>query len=121
MRVRVCVCCGHWASNICVPVDVICSLSLFSVAMEQNRVAKFQDLMGVIDRSGGFYRIPVELPFRSHVNVPFRITVAGKPNAELEATFLSEAAKKGLLQLKVHCVYMNVHVCSFQFLSVATF
>ena len=77
------------------------SLSIL-LAMEQSRVAKFQDLMSVIDRSGGFYNIPVEQPFRSHVNIPFRITVAGEANSELEAKFLSEASKKGLLQLKVH-------------------
>ena len=70
--------------------------------MEQSRVAKFQDLMSVIDRSGGFYSIPVEQPFRSHVNIPFRITVAGEANSELEVKFLGEASKKGLLQLKVH-------------------
>lgn len=69
--------------------------------MEKNRLAKYNDLMSVIDRSGEFYQIPVERPFRSRVNIPFHITVAGEPNCELEAKFLSEASAIGLVQLKV--------------------
>ena len=74
-------------------------------------MAKFQDLMSVIDRSGGFYHIPIEPRYRSHVNIPFRITVAGEPNTELEAKFLKETTDMGLLQLKVYstAVY-TVHV-----------
>ena len=64
-------------------------------------MTKFQDLMNVVDRSGGFYHIPVERPFRSNVNIPFRITVAGEPNTELEAKFLRGAADIGLMHLKV--------------------
>ena len=74
---------------------------LFSVAMEKNRVTKFQSLMSVIDQSGGFYHIPVDRPFCSHVNIPFRIAVAGEMNSDLEAKFLAEAAELGLVQLKV--------------------
>ena len=64
-------------------------------------MSKFQNLMKVIDQSGGFYHIPVERPFCSHVNIPFRVTVAGEANPDLEAKFLSEAAELGLVQLKV--------------------
>ena len=73
-------------------------------------MAKFQDLMNLIDRSGGFYEVPVEGPFRSHVNIPFRITVAGEPNADLEAKFLSEAVERGLLQLKVYTCILVIAV-----------
>ena len=75
--------------------------------MEKNRVAKFQDLMSVIDRSGGFYHIPIDPRYRSHVNIPFRITVAGQPNTELEAKFLKETTEMGLLQLKVLYTYIT--------------
>ena len=64
-------------------------------------MAKFQSLISVIDQSGGFYRIPVERRFCSHVNIPFRIAVAGEANSDLEAKFLSDAAALGLVQLKV--------------------
>ena len=74
-------------------------------------MTKFQDLMSVIDRSGGFYHIPVESQFRSHVNIPFHITVAGEPNPELEAKFLQETTENGLLHLKVctHIYIVHVH------------
>ena len=81
---------------------------LLSAAMERQRVAKFRDLMSVIDLSGGFYSIPVERQFCSHVNIPFRIAVAGVANSDLEARFLSEAAELGLVQLKVTSVLSRV-------------
>ena len=65
-------------------------------------MTKYQQLMSVIDQSGGFYTVPVATQYRSHVNIPFRIAVVGEPNSELEGKFLSEAAERGLLQLKVH-------------------
>ena len=81
--------------------------------MERNRVAKFQSLISVIDQSGGFYRIPVERRFCSHVNIPFRIAVAGEANSDLEAKFLSDAAALGLVQLKVYSyVFLACHESS---------
>ena len=70
-------------------------------------MTKFQSLMSVIDASGGFYHIPVERHFCSHVNIPFRIMVAGEANSDLEAKFLSDAAELGLVQLKV-CIQWNL-------------
>ena len=77
------------------------NIVFFSPAMEKKRMIKYQELLNVIDQSGGFYDVPVELQYRSHVNVPFRIYVAGQPSPELEAEFLKEATGKGYLQLKV--------------------
>ena len=54
-------------------------------------------LYHAIDSSQGFYHCPVETPFRSRMNVPFRL---GSP--ELEAAFLAEADQRNLLQLKGH-------------------
>ena len=76
-------------------------------------MAKFQSLISVIDQSGGFYRIPVERRFCSHVNIPFRIAVAGEANSDLEAKFLSDAAALGLVQLKVYSyVFLTCHESS---------
>lgn len=44
-----------------------------------------------------FYKNPVDPTCRSWMNVPFTL-----PNAELDATFLSEAKKAGLVTLKGH-------------------
>ena len=53
-------------------------------------------LYDFIDNSS-FYTNSVVKEFRSLMNVPF-VT----PNAELDAQFVSEAAKEGLLSLKGH-------------------
>ena len=52
-----------------------------------------------IDTSNGFYTCPVAKPFRSLMNVPFRL-----PTEALEAAFLTAAAERQLLQLKGHRV-----------------
>ncbi|MCS3805911.1 phosphoserine aminotransferase [Chromobacterium alkanivorans] len=51
----------------------------------------------VIESSGGFYHTHIDAPFRSRMNVVFRL----KEEA-LEETFLLEARKNGLIQLKGH-------------------
>jgi phosphoserine aminotransferase len=57
---------------------------------------KAQKLYQAIDGSG-FYRNPVAPSRRSWMNVPFTL-----PNAELDASFLAEAEKAGLSELKGH-------------------
>jgi len=62
---------------------------------ERNR-AKAERLYRAID-SSGFYRNTVARPCRSWMNVPFTL-----PRAELDAIFVDEAARAGLLNLKGH-------------------
>ncbi|XP_046407839.1 probable phosphoserine aminotransferase [Ischnura elegans] len=56
-------------------------------------------LYKALDSSGGFYNCPVQGPFRSRTNVPFRI---GKGDEALEKEFLAGASSMNMLQLKGH-------------------
>ncbi len=66
-------------------------------AMAQTNEHKAKKLYDYIDGSGGFYRNPVALPYRSWMNVPFTLT-----DAALDEPFLKGAQAAGLLQLKGH-------------------
>ncbi len=61
--------------------------------INQRKAAKLYD---AIDNSD-FYRNPVAPAYRSWMNVPFTL-----PTEELDAPFLSEAEKTGLVELKGH-------------------
>lgn len=65
-------------------------------AIEKANIEKSQRLYDYLDNST-FYRNTVEKTVRSRMNVPFLLA---KP--ELDALFLAEAEKAGLLQLKGH-------------------
>ena len=65
-------------------------------AMEEINIRKAQRLYDCIDATG-FYRCPTEPASRSRMNVPFTLV-----NADLDATFLAEAAAAGLVTLKGH-------------------
>ncbi|RWS23583.1 Phosphoserine aminotransferase-like protein [Leptotrombidium deliense] len=68
----------------------------------QERCNKKSDLIySVIDSSNGFFYSPVDKRYRSKVNLPFRIGGANGDD-ELEKEFLSESAKRGMIQLKGH-------------------
>lgn len=54
-------------------------------------------LYGCLDRMTAYYRCPVEVDSRSLMNVVFRL-----PSEELEAKFVSEATKAGMVGLKGH-------------------
>lgn len=54
-------------------------------------------LYDAIDHSGGYYRCPVPVAFRSDMNIVWRL-----PSEELEEKFLKEATAAGMLQLKGH-------------------
>lgn len=58
--------------------------------------AKSDRLYAAIDNSD-FYANPVETRYRSWMNIPFTLT-----NADLDASFLEQAAAKGLATLKGH-------------------
>lgn len=71
----------------------------FTVAMTSRSSIKSQMVLDVLASSDGFYTNPVQQGYRSRMNVPCRI--AGG-NEQLEAEFLKEADKRGLLSLKGH-------------------
>ena len=66
------------------------------VAMEKTNIAKAQLLYACLDGSG-FYNSPVAVDDRSRMNVPFRLKDEG-----LDAEFLEQARRQGLVQLKGH-------------------
>jgi len=51
----------------------------------------------VLDNSDGFYKGGVQKPYRSLMNVTFRL-----PSEELEEAFIAQAGKKNLKGLKGH-------------------
>ncbi|MBT5042317.1 MAG: aminotransferase class V-fold PLP-dependent enzyme, partial [Actinobacteria bacterium] len=52
---------------------------------------------GAIDGSDGWYRSPVDVASRSHMNIVFRL-----PDEDLEKRFVAEAAAAGMVNLKGH-------------------
>jgi phosphoserine aminotransferase len=65
--------------------------------MERRDRTKASTLYAAIDASGGFYSGSAEKASRSVMNVVFRL-----PSEELDAKFVSEASKVGLVGLKGH-------------------
>ena len=65
--------------------------------MEERAARRSGAVYDAIDQSDGFYRSPVEIAHRSHMNVVFRT-----PSDDLDAAFLAGAAKEGLHNLKGH-------------------
>lgn len=65
--------------------------------MEEAAAAKAGMIYEALDASDGFYRSPVEVASRSHMNVVFRL-----PSEELEQRFVAEAADQNMLNLKGH-------------------
>lgn len=59
--------------------------------------AKAKLLYDTIDGSRGFYRNPVDKPYRSRMNVVFRL-----PSEDLEKRFVKESEQAGMLGLKGH-------------------
>jgi phosphoserine aminotransferase len=66
-------------------------------AMAQGNRAKADLLYAAIDGSGGYYKNPVDLRYRSRMNVPFTLH-----DDALDAAFLKESEAAGLLALKGH-------------------
>jgi phosphoserine aminotransferase len=65
--------------------------------MEEANRKKANRLYGVIDGNPEFFRSPVEKESRSVMNVVFRL-----PSEELEAQFIADAKKNGMVGLKGH-------------------
>jgi len=66
-------------------------------AMQERANEKSALIYHAIEESNGFYRSPVDPLYRSKMNIVFRL-----PTPELEAEFVSEAEKIGMLGLKGH-------------------
>lgn len=66
-------------------------------AQAHRNQAKAALLYGAIDRSQGFYRGHADPGARSLMNVTFRL-----PSDDLEARFVTDAASRGLVELKGH-------------------
>lgn len=66
-------------------------------AMEKRNQEKAAYIYNAIDNSGGFYKGHAQKESRSLMNVTFRL-----PSEELEAAFVSEAKKIGLVGIKGH-------------------
>jgi phosphoserine aminotransferase len=64
--------------------------------MEKINIRKADLLYGYLD-STDFYNSPIAVENRSRMNVPFRLQ-----DSSLDAAFLEQANKHGLLQLKGH-------------------
>jgi len=65
--------------------------------MARRNRAKADMLYAAIDGSNGYYRNPVDVRYRSRMNVPFTLH-----DAALDEAFLSESKAAGLLALKGH-------------------
>lgn len=66
-------------------------------ALEKTNSAKATKLYAVLDQSDGFYNGHAAARARSRMNVTFRL-----PSEDLEAQFVEEAAKEGLVSLAGH-------------------
>jgi len=66
-------------------------------AMAERAARRSGAVYEAIDVSEGFYRSPVEVDHRSHMNVVFRT-----PSDDLDAAFLKGAEQEGLVNLKGH-------------------
>lgn len=82
-------------------------------ALHQRNQAKAGMLYRAIDGSDGFYRNPVQLPYRSINNVPFRLA-----EAALERAFLRSAEQAGLNGLKGHASVGGLRASLYNAVSV---
>jgi phosphoserine aminotransferase len=78
------------------------------VAMEKVNREKGDLLYGTIDRHAGFYKAPVEKASRSLMNIVFRL-----PSEDLEARFIEEGKKQGMIGLKGHRSVGGIRVSAY--------
>lgn len=82
-------------------------------AMERRNREKGELLYGMLERHPDFYRSPVERESRSYMNVVFRL-----PTEELDAAFVAEAKKAGMVGLKGHRSTGGIRVSTYNAVSV---
>jgi len=83
-------------------------------AMEKRNRAKADALYGCLDALSGFYRAPVEKASRSTMNVVFRL-----PSDELDAQFVADAKKAGMVGLKGHRLTGGIRASTYNAVSEA--
>ena len=76
--------------------------------MEKINKEKGALLYGTIDKHAGFYKAPVDKDSRSLMNIVFRL-----PSEELEARFIDEAKKQGMIGLKGHRSVGGIRVSAY--------
>jgi len=69
--------------------------------MERRANIKSKLIYDVVDDSKGFYHCPIELGYRSRMNIPFHIGTA-QGVEKLEKLFLAEAENRSMISLKGH-------------------
>jgi phosphoserine aminotransferase len=82
-------------------------------ALEVRNRAKAEVLYATIDRLAGFYRAPVERASRSVMNIVFRC-----PTEALDAKFVAEAVKAGMVGLKGHRIAGGIRVSAYNAVSL---
>jgi phosphoserine aminotransferase len=65
--------------------------------MENRAYLRSKLLYDCIDNSEDFYRCPIQIAYRSQMNVVYRL-----PTPELESEFLEQAAQRKLIHLRGH-------------------
>lgn len=81
--------------------------------MEVRNRKKAELLYGALDRLAGFYVAPVERASRSVMNIVFRT-----PSETLDADFVAEAKKAGMIGLKGHRTAGGIRVSAYNAVSV---
>ena len=93
----------HYNTPACYPIYV-CGLNIAYMkkkglaAIEEEAKKKSGMLYDYIDNSDGYYSNPIDVKYRSRMNIPFRV----KKDEALENKFLKEAETEGLIELKGH-------------------
>ncbi len=81
-------------------------------AVEARNRAKGATLYGAVDAHAGFYRCPVDVSARSLMNAVFRLA-----DEKLEARFVAEAEKAGMVGLKGHRSVGGIRVSMYNAVS----
>ena len=81
--------------------------------LEARNRQKGELLYRALDANAGFYRAPVERESRSFMNVVFHL-----PTPELDAAFVSEAKKAGMVGLKGHRICGGIRASLYNAVSV---
>ncbi len=81
--------------------------------MEKRNTRKAELLYGALDRLTGFYTAPVEKASRSVMNIVFRT-----PSEALDAVFVTESKKAGMIGLKGHRTAGGIRVSAYNAVSV---
>lgn len=82
-------------------------------AVEKRNREKGETLYAELDAHAGFYRAPVERESRSYMNAVFTL-----PTPELDARFVSEAKKAGMVGLKGYRTMGGIRVSLYNAVSV---